>query len=156
MMDHAARGELSRMSVRETVIHPVSPGLAFLVITILCGTFPASTSAQRASDPEDGQWVMPGKNFENTRFSGLDQINTENAKNLTAKWQFSTGVLRGHECAPIVVGTTMYIITPFPNYVYALDLNLVLRGEDHFQHARRAHDRARCEHRQGAVAGKTG
>jgi glucose dehydrogenase len=31
-------------------------------------------------------------------------------------------VLRGHEAAPIVVGDTMYVGTPYPNLVYALDL----------------------------------
>ena len=38
-------------------------------------------------------------------------------------WTFSTGVLRGHEGAPLVVGDMMYVHTPFPNIVYALDLN---------------------------------
>src|SRR5947207_15807721 len=29
---------------------------------------------------------------------------------------------RGHEAAPLVVNNTMYIVTPFPNNLYALDL----------------------------------
>lgn len=37
-------------------------------------------------------------------------------------WSFSTGVSRGHEAAPLVVDNTMYIVTPWPNYLYALDL----------------------------------
>jgi PQQ-dependent dehydrogenase (methanol/ethanol family) len=65
---------------------------------------------------------MQGKNFASTRFSGLDQINTQNVSRLSVQFTFSTGVVRGHEAAPIVVGDTMYIVTPFPNYVYALDL----------------------------------
>jgi lanthanide-dependent methanol dehydrogenase len=40
-----------------------------------------------------------------------------------ATWSFSTGVLHGHEAAPLVVGDTMYVVTPFPNILYALDLN---------------------------------
>ena len=36
---------------------------------------------------------------------------------------FSTGVLRGHEGGPLVIGNVMYVHTPFPNIVYALDLN---------------------------------
>jgi PQQ-dependent dehydrogenase (methanol/ethanol family) len=35
----------------------------------------------------------------------------------------STGVPRGHEGQPLVVGTTMYVVTPFPNYLYAIDLS---------------------------------
>ena len=53
----------------------------------------------------------------------LDQINKDNVKNLKVAWTFSTGVLRGHEGSPIVIGDTMYVHTPFPNIVYALDLN---------------------------------
>ena len=65
---------------------------------------------------------MPGKNAASTRFSGLDQISTNNVGELRVEFTFSTGVLRGHEAAPIVQGGTMFIITPYPNYVYALDL----------------------------------
>jgi len=72
---------------------------------------------------EDGQWVRPAKDFASTRFSGLTEINTTNVKNLRSIATFSTGVLHGHEAAPIVVGATMYIITPFPHFVYALDLS---------------------------------
>ena len=72
--------------------------------------------------PEDGQWAMPAKNYASTRYSGLDQINTSNVKNLKLAWTFSTGVLRGHEAAPVIVNDTMYVVTPFPNYLYALDL----------------------------------
>jgi lanthanide-dependent methanol dehydrogenase len=44
-------------------------------------------------------------------------------KDLKVAWTFSTGVLRGHEGGPLVVGSTMYVHTPFPNIVYALDLS---------------------------------
>ena len=69
-----------------------------------------------------GQWVLPGKDYALTRYSELTQISKDNVKNLKAAWTFSTGVLRGHEGAPLVVGSTMYVVTPFPNIVYALDL----------------------------------
>jgi PQQ-dependent dehydrogenase (methanol/ethanol family) len=75
-----------------------------------------------APGTEDGQWVMAAKDYANTRFSGLDQINAGNVKDLRAAWTFSTGVLKGHEAAPLVVNNTMYVVTPFPNYLYALDL----------------------------------
>jgi len=82
----------------------------------------APTGASVAAEPEDGQWPMPAKNYASTRFSGLEDINTSNAANLKLAWSFSTGVVRGHEAAPIVVNNTMYVITPYPNIVYALDL----------------------------------
>lgn len=71
---------------------------------------------------DDNQWVMPAKNYASTRYSRLDQINTQNVANLRPAWTFSTGVLRGHEAAPLVVNNTMYIVTPYPNILYALDL----------------------------------
>ena len=68
-------------------------------------------------------WAMPTGNYENHRYSELAQINRDNVGDLEVAWTFSTGVLRGHEGGPLVIGDTMYIHTPFPNRVYALDLN---------------------------------
>ncbi len=68
-------------------------------------------------------WAMPLGNYSSTRFSSLAQINAGNVKDLQVAWTFSTGVLRGHEGGPLVIGDVMYIVTPFPNTVYALDLN---------------------------------
>ena len=73
-------------------------------------------------EPDDGQWIRPAKDFASTRYSALDQINTGNAKDLKLAFTFSTGQLRGHEAAPVVVNNTMYIVTPWPNFLYALDL----------------------------------
>ncbi len=82
----------------------------------------ANDELQKMSgDPS--QWVMPLGNYSSQRFSELKQINTRTAKNLHPVWTFSTGVLRGHEGGPLVIGDTMYISTPFPNTVFALDLN---------------------------------
>jgi len=75
-----------------------------------------------ATSTEDGQWTLPAKNYASTRFSGLDQITTSNVGNLRLAWTFETGILRGQEAAPLVVNNTMYIVTPFPNILYALDL----------------------------------
>lgn len=73
-------------------------------------------------EPDDGQWTRPAKDLASTRFSAFDQINTGNVANLKLAFTFSTGTTRGLEAAPIVVNNTMYIVTPFPNTVYALDL----------------------------------
>ncbi len=82
----------------------------------------APTGASVATAPEDGQWTMPAKNYASTRFSGLEDINTGNVAALKLAWSFSTGIVRGHEAAPIIANNTMFIVTPFPNIVYALDL----------------------------------
>src|SRR4051794_38431618 len=65
---------------------------------------------------------MAPKNYASTRFSTLDQITTSNVRQLKLAWTFSTGLTRGHEAAPLIVNNTMYIVTPWPNILYALDL----------------------------------
>jgi lanthanide-dependent methanol dehydrogenase len=80
------------------------------------------TPHPQSLDSEDGEWRMAAKDYANRRYSGLDQINASNVGSLKLAWSFSTGVLRGHEAAPVVANNTMYIVTPFPNVVYALDL----------------------------------
>src|SRR5215813_2061275 len=71
---------------------------------------------------EDGQWMMPAKDYASTRYSGLAQITAPNARGLHPVWTFSTGVLAGHEGQPLVVNNTMYVVTPYPNVLYAFDL----------------------------------
>lgn len=75
-----------------------------------------------AAPADDGNWVMPAKNYASTRYSEQDQINTGNVRDLQVAFTFSTGIDRGHEAAPLVVGGTMYIVTPYPNSLFALDL----------------------------------
>lgn len=71
---------------------------------------------------DPNQWVMPTGNYANQRYSELNQISRDNVGKLQASWSFSTGVLRGHEGGPLVLGDVMYIHSPFPNRVFALDL----------------------------------
>jgi PQQ-dependent dehydrogenase (methanol/ethanol family) len=83
---------------------------------------PAIAASSATSQPDDGQWLMAAKDYASHRFSGLEDINTTNVNSLRVAWTFSTGVQRGHESAPLVVGDTLYYVTPFPNILYALDL----------------------------------
>jgi lanthanide-dependent methanol dehydrogenase len=99
-----------------------------ILATVLVGAASAAwpVSANEAlmkmtQDPK--QWALPTGDYANTRFSKLTQITRENASRLQPVWTFSTGVLRGHEGGPLVIGDVMYLHTPFPNIVYALDLN---------------------------------
>ena len=77
--------------------------------------------SKMAQNPKD--WVMPAGDYANTRYSKLNQITAANVGKLQVAWTFSTGVLRGHEGGPLVIGNMMYVHTPFPNKVYALDLS---------------------------------
>jgi PQQ-dependent dehydrogenase (methanol/ethanol family) len=82
----------------------------------------ASAAALAEPAPGDGDWPMAARDAGNTRFSTLEQITTGNVDRLRVAFTFPLGVERGQEAAPIVVGDTMYIVTPFPNWLYALDL----------------------------------
>jgi len=101
-----------------------------LILAVLAGIVPAVAGAavpiiappSAAAPPDDGQWTMPAKNYASTRYSELTEINDENVKNLQVAFTFSLGVNKGQEAAPLVVGATMYIVTPYPNILYALDL----------------------------------
>ncbi len=72
--------------------------------------------------PEAGIWPLPGRDPEGTRYSPLTEITPDNVKHLKVAWTFSTGFARGFEGQPLVVNNTMYVVTPWPNWVFALDL----------------------------------
>ena len=82
----------------------------------------ASHAAAAAAPADDGQWTMPAKNYAATRFSELSEINGDTVKRLGVAFTFSTGVVKGQEAAPIVVDNTMFVVTAYPNFVFALDL----------------------------------
>ena len=84
------------------------------------GALASEELIKMSQNPKD--WVMPAGDYANTRYSKLNQINASNVGKLQVAWTFSTGVLRGHEGGPLIIGNMMYVHTPFPNNVYALDL----------------------------------
>ncbi len=98
-----------------------------LALATLCASIPAGVSfandsvVKAMSDPNN--WAIWGGNYGGNRYSALDQINAGNVANLRPEWTFSTGVLRGHEGGPLVIGETMFVHTPFPNKVFAINLN---------------------------------
>ena len=101
----------------------------FRLIAAFSAVALTASSAALANDEllqmqeNDSDWVMQLGDYSSTRYSGLDQINKDNVGDLQVAWTFSTGVLRGHEGGPLVIGDVMYVHTPFPNKVFALDLN---------------------------------
>ena len=113
-----------------------------LITTLLCGAAipansqgdnkPTAAPAERsftgatanfAPNAPAGQWTQQARDYANTRYSPLTQINKQNVGRLRMAWSFSDGQMYGHEGAPLVVGDTMYLVTPFPNIAYALDLS---------------------------------
>ena len=68
-------------------------------------------------------WATQAGDMYNQRYSKLDQIKTSNVGKMQVAWTFSTGVLRGHEGSPLVIDGRMYLHSPFPNKVFAIDLD---------------------------------
>ena len=85
------------------------------ISAILLGLAAAALAAE-------GEWTMAPGDYASTRYSPLAQVSAQNVSQLKLAFTFSTGVERGHEAAPIVAGGTMYVVTPYPNFLYAFDL----------------------------------
>jgi lanthanide-dependent methanol dehydrogenase len=92
------------------------------VATFVAGAANANDALNKMSQDPKG-WVIPAGDYASTRYSKLNQITAANVGKLQVAWTFSTGVLRGHEGGPLIVGDMMYVHTPFPNKVYALNLS---------------------------------
>ncbi len=92
--------------------------------TLLLSASPLlANDSVKALQDDAKQWGLQLGNYAGQRYSTLEQVTAENVDDLQVAWSFSTGVLRGHEGSPLVIGDIMYVHTPFPNIVYALDLN---------------------------------
>ena len=96
-------------------------GICLIIALVLCAGLAAGQEQQRPSNA-DGQWTMASRDFAGTRYSPLADITPSNVGQLQVAWSFSTGLVHGHEAAPLVVGNIMYVVTPYPNYLYAIDL----------------------------------
>ncbi len=90
-------------------------------LLLVAGGANANEELARLSN-NPANWAMQAGNFANHRYSELSQINKGNVGKLKVAWTMSTGVLRGHEGSPLVIGDSMYIHTPFPNKVFAIDI----------------------------------
>jgi lanthanide-dependent methanol dehydrogenase len=105
--------------------HPMSVKMKQLPLWLAALAVPGAAMANAdlaklIKDPKN--WAMQAGNFENQRYSTLNQINKKNVKDLKVAWTFSTGVLRGHEGGPLVIGGMLFVHSPFPNKVFAIDL----------------------------------
>ena len=90
----------------------------------LCSAGYAYADDEQATLQKDAkQWTTQRGNYAATAYSELEPDQPTERRQAQVAWTFSTGVLRGHEGAPLVIGDMMYVHTPFPNIVYALDLN---------------------------------
>lgn len=71
------------------------------------------------SNPAPGDWPMLRRNYQAWSFSPLDQINTDNVKDLKLEWVWSMHD-GDSEPSPLVYNGTIYLINP-SNIIQALD-----------------------------------
>ncbi len=109
-------------SATETGMTPSTGTAPAGEVTAALAATPSSGANGNPANAGPGEWTLPGRDYGQTRYSPLDQITAANVRNLKVAWTFSTGVPRGHEGSPLVVNNTMYIVTPYPNNVFAIDL----------------------------------
>ncbi|WP_175720229.1 methanol/ethanol family PQQ-dependent dehydrogenase [Burkholderia anthina] len=105
------------MNLRTAVL-----GLAIVALTTLSFTDARADSQLDGLVKNPSNWATQAGDYANHRYSPLKQINESNVGKLQVAWTMSTGVLRGHEGSPLVIGDTMYIHSPFPNKVLAINL----------------------------------
>ena len=97
--------------------------LGLLAALLVSTAAPAlANDSVKALQADAKQWGQQLGNYAGQRYSELSAINKDNVGKMQVAWTFSTGVLRGHEGSPLVIGDIMYVHTPFPNMVYALNL----------------------------------
>ena len=77
------------------------------------------TALSGAAD-DASQWLTYGRDYHESRFSPLDQINAANVSELGVAWTFDTGEYRGHEATPLVHNGVIYATRPWSS-VFALD-----------------------------------
>ena len=77
-------------------------------------------AALRGAEARAGEWITHGRNYAETRFSPLKQIDAANVRQLGLAWSFDTQTDRGLEATPIVVDGVMYTTGSW-SIVYALD-----------------------------------
>ncbi len=101
-----------------------------LVAVTLCQSASANDEVRKLN-ANPNYWAFPGGDYNNWRYTELNQINKKNVKDLKVAWTFSTGRLQGHEGGPLVLPTsatglphdTLYIHSSFPNDVFAINLD---------------------------------
>ncbi len=96
--------------------------LVFSAILAISQSANANKKLQSLSE-QNTNWAMQTKDYNASHYSEMYDINIQNVHKLKPVWSFSTGVLNGHEGGPLVVDGIMYVHSPFPNNIFALDLN---------------------------------
>lgn len=93
---------------------------AVFAVAVLAGSAWAGSiddaRLQAAADDKEN-WILPGRDYANQRFSPLDKITPANVEKLVPIWIYQTGIVGTFQTTPLVADGVMYVTTPFSNVV---------------------------------------
>jgi alcohol dehydrogenase (cytochrome c) len=92
-----------------------------------------SDEMRRTADSNKQDWLLPGRNYSNQRYSPLSQINRDNVKSLSLTATFHTGIVGSFEATPIVVNGVMYVTTPVVENVMKIMAINAVTGESFWE-----------------------
>lgn len=81
---------------------------------------PVDDARLRGANANQADWLLPGRDYGNQRFSPLTQVNAGTVKGLVPKWVYQTGYSSTFQTTPLVADGVMYLSAPFSN-VMAVD-----------------------------------
>jgi quinohemoprotein ethanol dehydrogenase len=97
---------------------PAEPGAAAAApSTATTDTTTPDSAAIANAGGEATEWLTYGRDYAETRFSPLTQINSNNVSDLGLAWAYDTGEVRGHEATPLVHNGVMYFSLPWSSVV---------------------------------------
>lgn len=101
------------------VLKPLRVALVASMV-LFAGSLQANVTAERILEANADHWLTHGRDYSETRFSPLDNINAENVSRLGLAWSFEYPDNRGLEATPIVADGVIYSSGAWSR-VYALN-----------------------------------
>lgn len=101
-----------------TTLQPATP-LASEVVGAPVAPSPDDAALATAAN-EATEWLSYGRDYQETRYSPLNQITAQNVADLGVAWTFDTDSFRGLEATPLIHNGILYATRPWSS-VFALD-----------------------------------
>ena len=74
----------------------------------------------KSADGDAADWLLPGRDYGDRRFSPIASIDRTTVKRLAPKWIYQTGYAATFQTSPLVADGVMYLTAPF-SHVMAVD-----------------------------------